>query len=171
MNGKFKQMRRFILYILFSNLIYGFVLYYSVTALARVSLVYAYVANLFFIVFGLLTDEYLLRSYASPKFVAKAKKEKNVEQNYKLMMLQLNSFVSFKTVLYLFYILVLVVSQITSFMPHFSSENLGNFLRTVDYSVILLLAYDEMRSQFSKDRDRVGSITEKFKRMWNQPQE
>lgn len=171
MPSKLKRIIRYCLYFLLSNALYGIVLYYSVTNLAQVSLLYGYLANLGFIILGLAIDVYILHSYESPKFIEKAKAEKNRELAYRLISLQLNSFISFKTSLYLFYILVLIVSQVISFNPDFSNTNIENFVRAVDYSVILLLAYDELRGQFSKDKSRISTIFENFKKKWNEVEE
>ena len=78
--------------------------------------------------------------------------------------MQLDSFVSFKTVLYMFYIFILIFSQIIDFYPALVGENIGNFISANSYSILLLIALDQVIGQFSKDRERVGKISEKLKK-------
>jgi len=59
--------------------------------------------------------------------------------------------VSFKTALYLFYIFILVCSAINSVMPYFFNEEFADYLLTVEYGILVLVAADTFLNQFYKD--------------------
>ena len=166
MKEKLKQIGRFILYIIWTNLVYGLILYFVCIWLARYSLLYAYLGNLVLIIIGLAIDEYILRFLQSRKLIKELKNEKDFEKNYRAVQLMMDNFVSFKTALYVFYLIILVVSQIIVFNPELVpiGEDLGNFLYITEYSVLLLIALDMLSRQFSKDRARIGKISEKLEK-------
>jgi len=106
----------------------------------------------------------MYKFYESKKLVAMLTKEKDIEKNYRLIRLQLDSFVSFKTVLYIFYIFILVFSQILDFYPELIGGNIGNFVNANSYSILLLIAFDQVIGQFSKDRERTAKISSKLEK-------
>jgi len=164
MAGKMKKAIQYALYILFTNVVYWCIVYYTYMGLAGHSRLLAYLGNLALIVLGLALDIFMYRFYESKAFIAMMRKEKDIEKSYRLIQLQLDSFVSFKTVLYIFYILILVFSQIIDFYPAWVGENISNFIGANSYSILLLIALDQVIGQFSKDRNRTRKISEKLKR-------
>jgi len=162
--SKIRQICRYVGYALVTNIIYGFILYSVFTWLAGYSLLYAYLWNLALIILGLALDEIMYRMYQSENFAAQIKKEKDVEKAYRLIQWQLDNFVSFKTVLYLFYIVILVVSQIIESNPELIGESLGRFIHANNYSILVLIAFDTLIGQFSKDRERMKETSEKLKK-------
>lgn len=76
----------------------------------------------------------------------------------------MDNFVSFKTVLYVFYLFVLIVSQIIDFSSASGlvDECLGNFILTTQYSIVLLIAFDMLIGQFIKDREKMKKTSGKF---------
>ena len=168
---KAAQRFRYLLYALITNIIYGFILYYVCTWLAGYSLLYAYLGNLALIVMGLAMDEYTLKIYRSKKLVEQIKNEKDKEMNYRLVLWAMESFVSFKTVLYVFYILIMILAQVADFYPALMSGSLGNFILTTQYSIVLLVAFDMLAGQFSKDRKRMKKISTEFVERFAENQE
>lgn len=126
--------------------------------LAGYSLLYAHFGNLALIVVGLAIDEYMYKMLQSKKLVAQLKQEKDMETNYRLIQWIMDNFVSFKSILYLFYIIILVVSKIIDFNPELLGDDIGSFIRANDYSILFLLAFDTLISQFTKDRTRMKKV-------------
>ena len=164
MQNKLRRISKYILYFVGSNAIYGVIVYTVFTWLSGFSLLYAYLGNLTMIFLGLLMDEYNLRMLQSRKLVKKIKEVKDSEKNYRLIQRIMDSFVSFKTALYLFYIFILIFSQIIDFHQALVSENIRNFIRTNDYSILFLLAFDTLIARFVKDRERMKKISEEFEK-------
>ena len=171
MLNKIKRITRYLLYIIISNLLYGLILWYTCIWLAGYSLLYAYLGNLALIVFGLALDEYSLRMYQSEKTITQIKKEKDAEKALHLAQLHMDNFVSFKAALYLFYILILILSQIIEFDHTLISGDLETFIQVTKYSILLLVAYDMLTEQFSKDKRRMKKITALFNKHWNEDQD
>jgi len=174
MLNKIKQISNYVLFILFSNVIYGLILWYSCTWLAGYSLLYAYLCNLTLIVLGLALDEAILKSYQSKKLVRQIKNlknEKDVELNYRFTLWTIDHYVSFKAVLYLFYIFILIISQIINFSAAAVGDDPGNFILVTQYSILLLVAYDLLVEQFFKDRERMKEVSGKFKEHFTENQD
>ena len=161
---KIKQTGKNLLFSLLCIAVYGIVLYFVFTWLAGYSLLFAYLGNLALIVLVLAIDEHMVKIMQSDKFVMQLKKEKDPEKSYHTLQFHLDNFSSFKTDLYVFYILILVVSQIMEFHIVPVNENLGNFILANSYSIILLIALDMLIRQFTNDRARMKKISEMLKR-------
>ena len=162
MSEKIKKLSKYLLYIIITNLIYGVLLWYICTWLAKYSMVYAYLGNIVMIILGLLLDEIIPATYRSRKFTEQLKQEKNLKENLRIIRLQLDNFISFKTALYLFYILILVIAQIREFAPDLITGNLRNFILATEYSILLLVAFDALIKQFYDDRKRIEKIATEF---------
>ena len=166
---KFKQMSRHLIYILGSNIIYGFIVYYVFMWLSDYSLLYAYLGNIVLIISGLAIDNYSQNVLQSSEFAMQLKKEKNKDKYYRMFQLLIDSFISFKTILYLFYVFILIVSQIVKFYPDLVSENIRNFIGANDYSILFLISLDSLAGQFINDKKRMKEASEKFKPVFNEP--
>lgn len=160
------------IYILLSNLIYGIILFFSVTWLLQFSELYAYLGNLVFIFLALLIDRLILTKILQPKkLVHEIKKLENLkdkELNNRLIHWQLNYFVSFKTSLFFFYIFVLLFSQILKFNPNLVSPEIAGFINSIDYSVIILLALKDFNEEFYKDREHMNIVLEQYDQLVKQ---
>ncbi|MCL2787579.1 MAG: hypothetical protein FWD59_03680 [Micrococcales bacterium] len=143
-------------YALFSNVIFGLAVYFSYLGLSRYSLLLAYFGNLALIALALAIDEYSIRLLQSRRLFEETKAD------HRQLRLLVDSFVSFKTVLYLFYILVLVLSQIVDFYPSLVGGQLGGFLLANRYSVVLVVAFDKLIGQFSQDREKREAVSAKL---------
>jgi len=171
MFNKIKKITKHLLYAIASNVLYGFAVYYIYVSLVGQSLLYVYVVNLALIVLFLALDEGTLKMWESKKIVMQLKKEKDIKKSYRYIQLYFDAFVSFKTILYLFYIFVLIAAQIIDFYPAATNENLMNFVYANNYSILLLVAADQLAGQFSKDRGRIKKISAKIKKDLTESQE
>ena len=171
MLNKIKQISKHLIYIIGSNIIYGLIVYCVFKWLSGYSLLYAYLGNIVLIVSGLALDEYSQKMFQSEDLVKQLKEDKNSEKNYRLIQWIMDSFVSFKTILYLFYIFILIISQLIKFDPTLFSENIRNFIGANDYSILFLISLDTLIGQFSNDRERMKKISEKFKKSWSESQD
>jgi len=166
MKNKIIKLCRHLLYIICTNFIYGVILYNVCTWLAGFSLMHAFLGNLALILMGLALDEQNYKMFQSDYLylqIAQIEKEKDRERNYRIIQWMMDSFVSFKTVLYVFYVFILIVSQVIDFNPALVGEDLGNFIIANRYSILLLIAFDMIIGQFSKDKERMEEIAAKFR--------
>lgn len=166
MSNKMKRIGRYIAYVVLTNAIYGFILYFLIIWLARHSLLYAYIGNLVMVALGLAGDVFILKYFSSQKTVAEIKKEKNAEQNYRILSWYIDNYISFKAILYLFYAVLLIASQIINLGNIAVGENLNNFLRTTDYSILIVIAFDEFIERFLQGRRNSEVALEKLRKNW-----
>jgi lipopolysaccharide/colanic/teichoic acid biosynthesis glycosyltransferase len=191
MLNKIKKISKYLFFTLITIAIYGLILYLIFTWLIGYSLPLAYLGNLAFMIVILVLDERLIKIFQSEeyakKFAMRVKKEidkdedknkdkdkekgKKKENNYQLIQRHLDSAVSFKTDLYLFYIFLLVASQIIDFNSALVSENLGNFILANNYSILFLIALDMLVGQYSKDRKRTQRIAENLAKYMDENQD
>ncbi|MCL2111101.1 MAG: hypothetical protein FWH32_02385 [Clostridiales bacterium] len=124
--------------------------------------------NFALIVLGLALDEYTCKEYQSEKFAADLKtamqKSGKASKSYRIIRWHMDNFVSFKTVLYLFYIFILVASHIIAYNPALASEAFGNFIMANEYTILILIALDLLIRQFSIDRRKMRETSEKLER-------
>ena len=171
MKNRIARFAKHLVYAIISNILYGLAVYYIYVSLIGKSLLYVYLVNLALIILFLAIDKGALKMWESKKIIMALKKEKDMERSYRYIQLYFDAFVSFKTVLYLFYIIILIAAQIIDFYPTAINENLKNFIFANNYSIILLLAADELVGQFTKDRERIRKISTKIKKELNEGQE
>ena len=177
MARKFKRIIKYAGYIILSNTIYGTIVFFSFTLLVGYSLLLAYFVNLMLIILGLLIDEHTLKMYKSEKLISQlkelkqAKDEKNFNINFRLIEWVTDSFVSFKTTLYLFYVFMLLFTQVINSYPDLVSEKLGNFIHANEYTILILVAVDMLINQFTKDRKKIKKISEEFKKSFKENEE
>jgi hypothetical protein len=116
---------------------------------------------------GLALDKYAFYMF-QPKNLAKQlrnEKDPDIEKTYHFIQRWiLDNYVSFKTALYLFYIIILIVSQIIEFNPALVDEELGVFILASRYSILFLMAFDMLIGQFSKDRDNTKKLSEELRK-------
>ena len=152
---------KYVLYFLFGSIIYGFVLFIVYTQLAGYSLLLAYLGNLALIIIALVADNYTFKIYD-----AAMQSRKHVEEFRKSRFLrfQLDSYISYKTTLYLFYIFILFFSQIVNSGSVLLNEDLMSFISANEYSILLLIAVDLLIRQFAKDREKSNMYREKIEK-------
>ena len=167
---KIKSAKKYLLYAFFTNIIFGLIYYFVFSWLVQYSLLYAYVGCLVLIFTGLYLDKYLLKGIVSRKTVAQIKSltDKDKEKNYRLIQRILDSFVSFKTILFVFYFFITVASQVLNIAPTLVGEDINNFVTANSYGIVLLLALDMIIEQFSKDRADMKEEAELFEQYMNE---
>jgi len=175
MPTKIMKMFRYLLYAVLSNVLYGFILYNVYTLLNKYSETLAFLGNISLIIIGLALDEYTLKIFQSKKFVMQIKdlKKEDIEKNYRLIKWIMDSFVSFKTVLYLFYIFLLVAAQLSYAYPIriIISTELSRFFHDNAYGILILVAFDMLIGQFSRDRERMKKVSAIFEENFTEDQE
>jgi len=160
MSSRFAQSLKYFIYALFSALVYGLLLYYGIFALfkdiAGDSLMTVYIGNAIVIFFSLAVDKIIHGILESEKFVI-------TKKNYRIARLFfLDTSVSFKAALYLFYIFALILSHVIELYPALVSDDIGVFFITIEYGILLVIALDALMGQVSIDLDRMNRLNEKF---------
>ena len=151
------QLFVYFLYAIVTAVMYGMFSFFIVyQRLAVESVMYAYLWHIGFIIIFLILDKVANSILLSQEMVI-------TERNYFFVWLthQL-SFISFKTVLYLFYTFILIVSRITLINPGMITPVLHGFVLSVEYCLILVVTFDKFIEHLAKDDDRIRRITVKF---------
>jgi len=115
----------------------------------------AYIYNIFFIIAMLLMDM-LANHYLSKEDFVEANHSKL--HNFFSKLLFFSHFVSFKTSLYLFYVVMLVVSRISILETDIINPYLRTFIYSVEYGVLLLVPLDKFIDLLIRDDKRVLTI-------------
>lgn len=149
---------KYILYAIFATTVYGCISYFSIyKQFAGLSLLYTYVGNMVMIILSLTLDSIIHGVLQSKDFVL-------TKKNYRFArFMYMDSYVSFRTTVYLFYIIILVVSQVLSFIPTPVNEDIEKFTTTIEYGIILVIAFDALIASVFKDMDRIVRISAKFR--------
>jgi len=156
-SNKILQFAKYLLFLLIVTTVYGFGAHFMYKTLAELSILFAYLNNMFFIVFLLVLSKSIQTKMNSKKFVFTKKNLLFARFAY------WDSIISFNTPLYLFYIFILIVSQIYLFDPTIVSEDFGNFMRAMEYGIIFVIAFDKLIEYYFKDRERMKLMSAKFK--------
>ena len=158
-----KKIQYFLLEV-FGNIIYGLILYFGFILLSKYSLIYAYIWNIALIISGLILDYYVQKAFQPNKLAIQLKESKNVKKDYRLIQQAIETTVSFKTIFYMFYIIVLIFSKIIEFYPALFGENIREFIFSNSYSLLLLIAFDTLIGLYSKDRKRMKELSNELKK-------
>jgi len=163
---KIKRIGKHCLYAVITNIIFGIIYYLVFSWLIGYSLLYAYAGSLTLIAVGLMLDRYMINALASNSTIIELKKlsKEDRETNYRLIQWLMDSFVSFKTILFVFYFFILIVSQVMNMDPTLIGENLREFIVANSYGIVLLIAIDMISRQFSKDRKDMKRNSEILRR-------
>ncbi|MDR3063560.1 MAG: hypothetical protein LBU40_05410 [Methanobrevibacter sp.] len=163
--------RKYLLAELLGTVIYGVVLYFTFTWLAGYSPLYAYFGNLMLMILFFVMEEYSIRMLESESTFKKISERKDRKKVYQSIQDGINNNISFKTILYLFYVFILILSQIIDNNPTLVSENLANFILSNNYSILLLIALDMLIGQVSKERERMKKLSAKLKESFTKNQD
>ena len=165
MLNKIKQISAYLLFSLISIVVYGLILYLVFSWLVGYSILHAYIGNLALIILTLAIDEYYMKKLMkSDELIIQMMKGEDSKKKYRSIQRGLNNVGSFKADVYLFYILILVFSQIIEYRPALVGESLGAFFHVNSYSILLLLAFDTLAGQYSKDRERMKTILDRIEK-------
>ena len=126
--------------------------HYALTAIvfnsmAGRSLIAVTVLNFALIIFFLVLEK--VENYFVIKI--KAREQKKKPSVFTKILIAYLGGISFKTALYLFYIFILVCSGINAVEPDFFGEVFKDYLLTVEYGILVLVAADSFLSQLFKD--------------------
>jgi len=128
---------------------YGMVTYFGIFARGTDGfMLRTYIWNLVLIVLVLLTD----RVYLS-KLKKNAEKRKAANKKTRVL-----HFISFKASLYLFYMFALIASRLMLILDPAEMAVLYNFreyILSIEYGLILLVAADKFIDQFAKDKKQM----------------
>lgn len=153
MRTKIKRAGGFLLYALLTNLIYGAILYLGFTWLAGFSEVIAHFWNLALIILGLAIDTSSKELIQTERLAKQLRSEKEVQQASGLINWIADHFVSFKTILYIFYALILVISPVIDLNPTLLGDSLTSFIQSNSYSILFVIAFDMIVAQVTKDSE------------------
>jgi hypothetical protein len=147
----------YILFALFSAVIYGLFAFFVIyRGLAGEEILSAYLWNIAFIIIFLIFDKIANDVLHSEEFVI-------TKRNFPIAMLTHTiSFISFKTTLYLFYTFILIVSRVSLLAPETFNNTFQSFVLSIEYCLILLVAFDKFIEHLMKDDRRIKRITAKF---------
>jgi hypothetical protein len=163
---KLLKRSRFLVAELLAAAIYGVVLYFAFTWLARYSLLYAYFGSLTIMILVIAVEEYSIRKLESDDYLKKLSEQAQQKGNEKYYHSNAEGFLynlSAKTTLYLFYVFILIFSKIAEYYPTLVSGDISAFIFANNYSILLLIALDMLIGQASKDRERMKRLLVKFK--------
>ena len=139
----------YFLYSLFQSIGHGLVIYFVFYVLiARENLLVTSFLNILYIIVGLYSTD------KARKF-ALSKKDQIIDM-YKRMgrvtkVLYAASQVSFRPSMYVFYIIVLVISQIAFLEPGLVPYGLGDFFNSIGYGLLILITYDSLTVLLRKE--------------------
>ena len=129
---------------------YGLVTYFVIYRLiAKGDLFWTYLLNIIFIVIGLSIDR-IARRFATNK--APQIREMYSEMGIFLKAVYILSQGFIRTAMYLFYAAVMIFSGVATFRPNLIPFGLVDFFLSIEYGLILLLVFDNLRGLFISDR-------------------
>jgi len=157
MLNRSSQLLVYLLYSFIVAVLYGVFTFFIVyRSLADEIILHAYLWNIVFIVILLILDKIANGILLSKEL------EINEHTYFVAMLIHTFSFISFKTVLYLFYTFILIASRVSLLQPSLFSESFHNFILSIEYCLILLVAFDKFIEHLMKDDRRIKRITAKF---------
>jgi len=149
----------YIMAAIITAILYGFIAYIIIYhRLAGGSVLLAYLYNIALIIIFLSLDKLIHAKLQSDKFVV-------TRRNYLFALwIHIENYISFKTTIYLFYIFILITSRISFLDPTLVSEDFRNFILSIEYGLILVIAFDKLTEHVFKDVKRVKIVDDKFKK-------
>ncbi|MCL2841075.1 MAG: hypothetical protein FWE05_09925 [Defluviitaleaceae bacterium] len=121
----------------------------------------AYLINLTFIATVLILDIIANKIMTKEGFMTK---ERTKLGHFFAQVLFAAHFVSFKTALYLFYIVMLIASRTSILHPDFVFSYITGFIYSVEYGILLLIPLDKFLELLTKDDRRILRILHKMNR-------
>ncbi|GHU65574.1 hypothetical protein AGMMS49983_13490 [Clostridia bacterium] len=167
---KIRQRGKYIVTELIGAVIYVGILYFVSTWLAGYSLLAAYFGNLALMILFFGLEELSIRALESKGLPKKLSEGKDREKLYRDIKAFENN-ISFKTMLYIVYVFILIFSQIIDTYPAFAGNDFSNFILSNNYSILLLIALDMLLGQISKERARMKNLSEKLKSSFTEEQD
>jgi len=137
---------------------FGFVTYRLTTVIAGNSVALSYLLNIGYIFILLLIDMILYTKMESKEFTITKENYKRYRYAY------IDSYVSSKTTVYLFYIFVLIAGQLHYFNPASLSGEFGSYLESIKYCLVIVMALDKLIEHILKDVKRISKLSAMFKK-------
>ena len=135
---------------------FGFATYQLTIAVAGNSVAILYLLNIGYIFLLLVIDAILHRKLESKDLAITNENYKKYRYAY------IDSYVSSKTTVYLFYIFVLIAGQLHYFNPALLSGEFGYYLESIKYCLVIVMAIDKLIEHIFKDIKRITKLSEKF---------
>ena len=149
---------------IFTAVVYGLIAYHLIyVRLAGGRPLIAYAYNIALVVVMLVLDKlasYYMEDCGADFF---SKKHGRARKFFARALFAMH-FVSFKTSLYLFYIVMLVVSRVSLLQYGIISPYLYTFIRSVEYGVLLLIPLDKFMDLVTMDDRRITRILAQMNR-------
>ena len=157
MQNKTVQICLYILHSLLFAGIYGvFGFYVIYRGLAGGVMLNAYFWNIAFIVGFLVLDKVVNDILLDKEYII-------TKENYLItMVVHSLSLISFRTILYLFYTFILIASRVSILEPELLNDEFRSFVFSIEYCLILLVAFDKFIEQLLRDDRRIRRISTKF---------
>jgi len=145
---------RSILFFRLSNILqaigYGIAVYFAIYRLiAQENIFLTYLLNIVLIIIVLYLDS-VAHSFAS-------RRKNDVREMYGIMNpvlkgIYLISQGFMRTSMYMFYIVILVLSRIAILRPDLIPFGLSGFIHSIEYGIILLIVFDKLKDLLDKDK-------------------
>jgi len=133
---------------------YGLMVYFVVYRLiAREDVLVTYLLNIVMIISGLYADK-VARRFAKKSEVTIREMIFSGEATFIVKfsrLLYIFSQVFFRTTMYQFYMVTLILSVVATQRPDFLPFELGNFFSSIEYGILLLLVFDNIKQLTAKD--------------------
>jgi len=159
MSQKVVVVAKYIFFAVLTAALYGYAAFHFIFMnLAGGSMLHAYIWNIAIIIIFLSLDKIIYAKMQSRDFVI-------TKRNYLLALwVHIENYISFKTTIYLFYIFVLIASRVSTINPALVSEDFRSFVLSIEYGLVLVIAFDKLTEHLFKDLKRVKIISDKFKK-------
>ena len=147
---------------LITAIIIGIITYFVIYGwLANGHLLTAYILNIAFIAIILVLDKAADHLMTKDEFLTEGRSRL---RNIFARILFVTHLVSFKTALYLFYIVMLIVSRISILEPELIDIYHRGFINTVEYGIVLLIPLDKFVELMTKDDKRILKMIKRIDR-------
>jgi len=149
-------------------LLYGVFSYYIIyRLLAGKVMLTAYLLNIVFIFVILIVDKVLVDRFIKSNHLRYFQESYSKKGKFAKILYTVDM-ITFKSSLYLFYIICLFIARISYFgvETNISSETLY-FLASIEYCVYLLIAIDKFAIQIQKDKKLIDQIAENLSKRKN----
>jgi len=165
--SKATKLSLYVLAALITAIAYGIAMHNLYTilndAFDNFTMLHAYFVNIVVIIIFLVLDK-IAGNYLSEKYFV-ANKKRGLLWRY----LFFDNMISVKTTLYLFYTFILIASRVSIMQPELISETFRGFVLSIEYCLILVVAFDKFIEHLAKDVKRIKKISDKLKK--NQAEE
>lgn len=148
----------YILHALILAALYGVVAFFVIYRfLADGVMLRAYIWNIVFIVVLLLLDRLFASDQVLSEELAVMRKSRPISRA-----LHAASYISFKTTLYFFYTFILIASRVSILEPDLFAYEFQRFVLSIEYCLILLVAFDKFTEYLRKDDSRIQRLSRRF---------